>query len=264
MYHESGETLRVRKRLVLNECFRLIRDNCGSINRFTYITLGGQHLRDVLDLVNVFSIREYRISIFSYEKNHAHASITEKSDVGRVLSLFDGITVNTIQGQFPCKQELLVGVRHQGPFLYFLDYTKTFSEHKAEEVASLADYDLLRPGDYLLITCCVSPRIVHQRRFMAQYRACFRRYFSHKPINRDFRIRNHVELLLERALSRQRRTAKHTNPSRIRVDTLTKYRYRDTMITMGLWLMQVRLRSKGKRKLRDKAFTDFPESAYLK
>ena len=54
-YCYESHPVRAQKRLVINRCFGMVRDQMHSSSKsVTYVTFGGQYLHDVLDFVEVF------------------------------------------------------------------------------------------------------------------------------------------------------------------------------------------------------------------
>jgi hypothetical protein len=236
-YHELPQPFRVQKRLILNQCFRKIGAG-GFTEKINYVTLGGQDLYDVMDLVGVFDIRQHRFGVISYEENEQVVERARVCPVARSLSKLPTFSVQIVPTPFFENPAPLREVRSSGRFIYFLDDTKTFRETHANTLLALLRADLLRDGDWLLITSCLTPRVVRQASFMDQFDGTFRLFYGNDEApDLDFKIRNHVDLLL--ALTFSRHESLRNLQHRVRPTLVAKYKYRDTQTEMGLWLFRI-------------------------
>jgi hypothetical protein len=261
VYHSTPQAYRIQKRLALNQSFRIVRDNFGSIGPFVYVTLGGADLYDAMDLVSVFNIRQHVIRVVCFEHDEATAEACRCCPVATTLSQVDTVTIEIIVAQFPSMLDRLHAMRAIGPFIYFLDYTGTFKQSEADSVSTLLESRLVLPGDFVLITSCLSPRIVHNDRFMARYDSSFRLMFKPSRLDNAFRDRNHVDLLLALALSRLETTRRpEREPRYIGADLLGKYKYQDSRSPMGLWVYRIIGTGRRIGQLRDVAFDEFPHA----
>jgi hypothetical protein len=260
-YDEIPQPYRIQKRLVLNEAFRTIHREIADPGQLTYVTFGGDHLYDVMDLVAVFDIRRNAISVFSFERDYAKATASKNCPVAATLSKVETMSVDIKNSDFPTGAEELDSRRSDGVFIYFLDYLGTFAEKDAAALTELLDGGLLLAGDFLLVTSCLSPRIVHQRGFMERYRAAFGIYYGGVDVDRDFKVRNHVDLLVATAFSRhQRKLAGLVKDQFMSPNLLRKFMYRDSKATMGLWLFRINQRAGAVRLLSDSQFEEFPHA----
>ncbi|HMG73679.1 MAG TPA: hypothetical protein VK582_09270 [Pyrinomonadaceae bacterium] len=259
-YHDIKQPFRIQKRLVLNEAFRTIYRETGEIGRLTYVTFGGDNLWDVMDLVAVFGISSLnRMSVFSFERDSEKALASQSCPVATTLSKVETVSVNIKNSEFPVGCDELYSDHRDGRFIYFLDYPGTFAEKDAVSLTELLDAGLLLSGDFFLITSCLSPRIVHQSSFMERYRAAFGMFYTGAKIDREFKVRNHVDLLVATVFSRYQRKLKWLSREELSSATLLrKFMYRDSKATMGLWLFRVDSQAGTTRFLRDSEFEEFP------
>jgi hypothetical protein len=259
-YHDVPQALRIQKRLVLNQCFKSVRGRAGIAGALNCVTYGGRDLYDVMDLVAVFDIREHRLNIISYEENEAVAEASRVCPVAANLSRIATVSVAIVPTVFFENPAPLVALRESGPFIYFLDDTRTFREGQAETLLQLARDELLRPGDYLLITSCLTPRIVHQPSFMSRFEDAFKLYYrSVAAVDTHFKVRNHVDLLVAHTLSRHQSAVSGRGPG-LRAQPLRKFRYRDTRAAMGLWLYHIVPGEARASPLADLPFEEFPHA----
>jgi len=261
IYHSVHQSSRVQKRLVLNQCFRTIYEDFGAADNVVYVTFGGEDLFDVLDFVSVFDIRRFRLNVISYEQDHEIAQKSQSCPIASTLSQIETVRVIIVPTPFFDVATPLYELRENSRFIYFLDDTKPFSRHQASKIEDLTREGLLRHGDFMLITSCITPRIMHQKSYMDQYIESFKMFFgSDAVIDRDFKVRNHVELLSSLVFSGHDKYAA-VDPSKhekLRANTLRKFRYSDTQAAMGLWLFGIRRGTSRSVRLYDKYFEEFP------
>lgn len=261
-YHQSiAQPYRIQKRLALNQCFKAVFSETGNLGSFVYVTFGGEDIYDVMDLVGVFDIRQNKISIFSYEHQEDVAARAETSAVYQTLAQVQTVRIRLIPNPFPSRLSLLERLRPSKRFIYFLDYTGTFRPGDMENVLELLKRGLLRNDDYVLITSCLTPRVVNQPRFMASQLSSFQLFFGTRVIDSEFRIRNHVDLLVSLALSRFERVSEAFGTrQRLRASLLRKFRYADSRSPMGLWLYRIAHSQQPFVRLRDVQFDLFPHA----
>jgi hypothetical protein len=256
-YHALPQQFRIQKRLVLNQSFKSIKSQWRPGDTINYVTFGGEHLYDLMDLVSVFDIREQRLNVVSFEEDHGVAARSRTCAVATTLSKVPTISIEIVPAVFSDNVRRLRQLRTQGPFIYFLDDTKTFREHQANNIVELLQAALLRQGDWLLVTS--SLRVVYQSRFMNKYNATFRTYFGARTsVTREFRARNHVDLLVAHTFSSYR-PAGVVQGAPLRATLLRKYKYRDTS-GMGLWLFRIDAASRYSSLLADMSFEEFPHA----
>jgi len=151
--------------------------------------------------------------------------------------------------------------RKSEPCITFLDFLNPFSEANQDVVFSLLRSGCLRPKDFLLVTSSLTERVLHQPTFMDSYSIAFQQYFKIKEaeITRDFKIRNHVDLLVAQASIK----AANDIGGKIftTVELLSKFRYRDTRTPMGVWLFRINQSGALPTKLHDLPLEDYPWSA---
>ena len=253
---------RIQKRLVLNQCFKTILQDLGKQPPvFTYVTFGGKQLYDLLDLISVFDIQKSKIYVKSYEVEPDVAKAARSCPVSRTLgkmsSVFIEIVPNALQEN--TLTPLIKAAVHR-PFLYFLDYLNPFGLSYQSELIALIRARCLRPGDYLMITSNLTPRVMyHTRRpFMESHVGAFRTYFGlgGGAISPKFRERNHVDLLVGQACSI---IARESSPGPY-IDSrlLDKYRYRDSRTPMGVWIYRIEKTLRPATRLKDVPFKDYP------
>jgi hypothetical protein len=260
-YHSGlRQPYRIQKRLVLNQCFKSILANDTVRRTLNYVTFGGEDLYDVMDLVSVFDIRNLDLHVLSYEENDAVAVTSRTCPVAATLSRIDTIRIEIVPSPFGHNHQPLRALRSQGSFIYFLDDTKTFREPHAEVLLEMLRTELLREEDYLLITSCLTPRVVNQPRFMRRYRATYKTFFGTRSrIDQDFKVRNHVDLLVAQTFSRFQ--GLRSGARRFPIATLLrKFKYNDTRAVMGLWLFHVQSTMKRTFALADVDFEEFPHA----
>lgn len=261
VYHGGlRQPYRIQKRLVLNQCFKSILASDTVKQTLNYVTFGGEDLYDVMDLVSVFDIRQLELRVLSYEENDSVAVKSRTCPVAANLSRIDTVSVEIVSSPFGDNYRPIRALRSQGSFIYFLDDTRTFRELHAEVLLELLRSELLREGDYLLITSCLTPRVVNQPRFMRRYEGTYRTFFGPRTsVDQEFKVRNHVDLFVAMTFSRYQGI--QTGGRRfLRVTLMRKFKYNDTRAVMGLWLY--RLESTGDRTfaLRDTDFEEFPHA----
>jgi hypothetical protein len=213
-----------------------------------------------MDLAAVFDLRSMRLHVISYEQDPSVARQSRECPVARTLSKVESIKIIIVPTEFPSRLERIAEVRKLGPIIYFLDGTGTFGSREGEAVSDLLDACLLLPGDYLLITSCMSPRIVHQQGFMGDHLSFFKLLWPTQPISSEFKARNHVEVYLTEAFDRHERAIRGVSTKIARgVTSLRKLRYKDSKSPMGLWAYRI----DGAPRQRfedDQLFDDFPTS----
>jgi hypothetical protein len=256
-YHAYPQPLRIQKRLVLNQCFKSIQAHWDRGATINYVTFGGDQLYDVMDFVSVFDIRSQRINIVSYEEDSEIAEQSRTCPVATTLSKVPTISVEIVPTVFFENSRALRTLRVEGAFIYFMDHTKTFREHQANSLAELLQAGLLRSGDWLLITS--SLRIVYQERFMARHDGAFRTFFGPRTsVTREFRARNHVDLLVARTFSAHR-PAGGIRAGSLEAVLIRKFKYADTS-GMGLWLYRIGETQRSMSVLPDRSFEEFPHA----
>ena len=261
VYHDLAQPYRIQKRLVLNRCFRTIHARSGLPPDFVYVTFGGQDLYNAMDLVSVFCVADHHLRIVSYEHDEETAASCQVGAVATTLSLVDSLSVDIVVSAFPTTTERLNALRSMGPFVYFLDYTGTFRENESQDLYSLMDAGLLRDGDFLLITSCLTPRVIHNQRIMAKYDASFRLMFKTAKITNDLRDRSHVDLFVSLALSRFEKDQRDTGEGEgLSVRLLGKYKYQDSRAPMGLWTYRVEKSVQRRPTIEDVRFDEFPHA----
>ena len=262
-YHDYPQPFRIQKRLTLNQCFKTIQAEAGVLDTLTYVTFGGRDLYDAMDLVAVFNIRQHQINIVSYEQDEQVAADSRVRPVAATLSRVATVSIDIVPTEFFENSAPLHKLRGNSRFIYFLDYTGTFGSRQADSLTDLLSDGLLLDQDYLMITSCISPRIVRQPRFMLLYEDAFRLFYGPSiTINQEFKIRNHVDLLVGMALSRFERelaTASVRQPS-LHARLLQKFRYQDTRTPMGLWLYRFERSLIQSPRLDDGIFGEFPHA----
>jgi hypothetical protein len=261
VYHGGlQQPYRIQKRLVLNQCFKSILAKHTIEQTLTYVTFGGEDLYDVMDLVSVFDIRRLKLRILSYEENDTVAVKSRTCPVAATLSRIDTVSVEIVSSALGDNHLPIRALRSQGRFIYFLDDTRTFREPHAEVLLELLRSELLRQGDYLLITSCLTPRVVNQPRFMLHHQGTYRTFFGPRiPVDQEFRVRNHVDLFVALMFSRYQ-GIRAGQGKFLRASLMRKFRYNDTRAVMGLWLYQLDFGADRRFALRDIDFEQFPHA----
>jgi hypothetical protein len=261
LYHGGlQQPYRIQKRLALNQCFKSIHSSETVEETLNYVTFGGEDLYDVMDLVSVFDIRHLELRILSYEANDTVAVKSRTCPVAANLSRIDTVSVEIVSSPFGDNHRPIRSLRSKGSFIYFLDDTRTFSEPHAEILLELLRSELLLDGDYLLITSCLTPRVVNQPRFMHRYEGTYRTFFGpHPVVDQEFKVRNHVDLFVAQTFSRFQGVRPGAR-SFLRASLLRKFKYNDTRAVMGLWLFQLRSRVDRTFALQDVDFEEFPHA----
>jgi hypothetical protein len=261
LYHGGlQQPYRIQKRLVLNQCFKSILASATVEKTLNYVTFGGEDLYDVMDLVSVFDIRHLKLRILSYEENDAVAVKSQTCPVAANLSRIDTVSVEIVSSSFGDNHRPIRALRSQGKFIYFLDDTRTFREPHAEVLLELLRAELVREGDYLLITSCLTPRVVNQPRFMRRYEGTYQTFFGPRTVvDQEFKVRNHVDLFVGQAFSRFQ-TVRPGARAFLRASLLRKFKYNDTRAVMGLWLYQLQSTTDRTFALRDTEFEEFPHA----
>jgi hypothetical protein len=260
-YHATIEPpYRIQKRLVLNQCFKGILARLEiDPTHLTYVTLGGGELYDVIDLVCVFDVRKTQLSVISFEMNADLATRSNTCAVAEALRRMDSFSLQVVPHEI---QDIHFGPMHgrqnARPFLYFLDYTDPFGIGHRDTLVSLLSSASLRAGDYLLITSCLTPRVLHQDGFMNDFTPDFRTFFglSSSLVDRDFKVRNHVDLLVAQAIAENSRG--HAPSVVTDAELISKYRYRDTRSPMGVWLYAITNATSLPTILADTPFDEYP------
>jgi hypothetical protein len=259
-YHEYQQPYRIQKRLVLNQCFKCIQADDQLTKTINYVTFGGEDLYDLMDFVGVFDIRHHNLNVVSYEE---HEDIARKSCISAVaitLSKVSTISIEIVPTLFFENARRLRTLRPSGPFIYFLDDTKTFGDRQANTLLDLLTAGLLYDRDWLLITSCLTPRVVRQPRFMNRYDSTFKLFYGIKTIiDVEFRVRNHVDLLVALTFSRYQQIKIGTF-GQLRATLLRKFKYRDTRADMGLWLYRIESVDLNSSGLVDQQFEEFPHA----
>ncbi len=261
IYHTLPQASRIQKRLVLNQCFKTIGDIVGKLDSLIYVTFGGAELYDVMDLVAVFDVRRHRLAVVSYEEDDGIAESSQRCPVASTLSQIETVRVIIVPSPFFDQAAPLHELRATGRFIYFLDDTRPFSGIQANKLGELLRENLLRAGDFLLVTSCITPRVMHQPRFMADHAETFKLFYGpYCNPDRDFKVRNHVDLLLALTLSKHDRVVNLAGGtlSRVRARLHRKFKYRDTRAAMGLWLFEISQASLRTVRLADNEFEEFP------
>ena len=75
-------------------------------------------------------------------------------------------------------------------------------------------------------------------------------------VDRDFRVRNHVDLLVAQAIIERAKGDGDTQV--VNAKLMRKYRYRDSRTPMGLWLFKIKSIPQIPIGLHDQQFFDFP------
>jgi hypothetical protein len=260
-YHQLEPPYRIQKRLVLNQCFKAILAELGKEPpEFTYVTFGGRELYDLLDLVSVFDVQKSEIHVKSYEEMEELAEAAKKCPVAKTLGKLSTVHVDVIPNalQDTTLTPLIRGASKR-PFIYFLDYLNPFGLSHQATLLSLLRSKCVRADDYLMITSNLTPRVLSQTRrpFMEPQVSAFRTYFGlgSAAVPKDFRERNHVDLLVGQACSI---FAGESRPGPY-IDTrlIGKYRYRDTT-PMGVWIYKVDKAHRVAVRLKDVPFRDYP------
>lgn len=263
LYHSVPQAARIQKRLALNQCFRTMREACGRSDSLTYVTFGGEEMHDVMDFLAVFDVKDHRLSIVSYEEDSAVATKSSTCPVATTLSQIETVSITVVSSPFFDQPSPLHQARDLGRFIYFLDDTKPFGALQAEKVEELLRSALLRDADFLLITSCITPRIMHQASFLQDHLEEFHSYFGNDAVvDRDFKVRNHVDMHLGRVFSAHDKFADISDGQllRLRPVLLRKLRYRDTRAAMGLWLYKIQRATKRSVTIADVDFERFPIS----
>jgi hypothetical protein len=261
LYHAVPQASRIQKRLVLNQCFKSIAGSIGKSDALVYVTFGGEELYDVMDLVAVFDVRRHRLTVISYEQDPDVAEQSLTCPVASTLSQIETVRIRIVPTPFFDQATPLLDARPEGRFIYYLDDTKPFSSLQAAKFGDLLRMDLLKEGDFLLVTSCITPRIMHQPNYLSDNQETFKLFYGPRcQAERDFKVRNHVDLLVSLALSRHDKVVALTSGrlTRLRVSLLRKFRYRDTRAAMGLWLFEVCRATLRSVQLVDKPFEEFP------
>lgn len=262
-YHDSIEQpYRIQKRLSLNQCFRRIRADGIDLSSLVYVTFGGKELYDVMDLLAVFNLRDFNsLNVISYELHQPTAEHARSCFVTQALNQVTRVRVKVYDKAFPARLDYLAGLRTGKRFVYYLDYTGTFKRAQAGTIRILLESQLLRAGDYFLITSCLSPRYVGQDAFLAEQTTALKLYYgSAQTIDKEFKVRNHVDFLVNQVFIGYERIARATaNGVALSPTLLCKFRYQDTRAPMGLWLYRVD-QAPSPTSLTDSTFDDFPEA----
>jgi hypothetical protein len=213
-----------------------------------------------MDLVAVFDIRHHNLNIVSYEEHETIAKRSRTCAVAVTLSKVSTVSIEIVPTVFFENARPLRSLRSLGPFIYFLDDTKTFGDRQANMLLDLLRAGLLRDGDWLLITSCLTPRVVRQPRFMSQYDGTFKLFYGPQTAaDIEFRGRNHVDLLVALTFSRYQQMGTGTY-GQLCAAPLRKFKYRDTRADMGLWLYHIEIVNPNSLALMDHQFEEFPHA----
>jgi len=212
-----------------------------------------------MDLLAVVELRGLHLRIVSYEMKLEWAVYSRTCSVATTLSKLDRVNVDIVPDVFPGDYELLYNYCRSHRNIYFLDYKGTYSKRNADILLELLDQKVLREGDYFLITSCISPRIVHQATFMQSFLSSFLLYYGASAVvDREFRVRNHVDLLVELSFSQFTGYDAESNRYGLIATNLCKFKYKDSRAPMGVWLFRVDRRPAGNIVLPDTKFEEFP------
>ncbi|BDU70858.1 hypothetical protein [Mesoterricola silvestris] len=259
-YHDTLQPpYRIQKRLVLNQCFRSVKKQLKpGADLISYVTFGGAELYDLMDLLAVFDLRKRKFLAFSFELEEDLAQKANNCVVAKALRLTKRVHISVIQGDFAIDFGKL-GERQAGQnFIFFLDYTECFAQRHQGAIESLLKFNLLRAGDFLIITSCLVPRVMHQPTFMEDKLNLFSDYFhvDEGDIDTQFKVRNHVDLLVGQAFLRN--TGGVHASEKLSPALIEKYKYRDTNVPMGLWAFAVQKVEREITGLNDHPFDEFP------
>lgn len=231
-YHKLPQSSRIQKRLALNHLFKLVESEIPtSVTRLGYITFGGAELGDLLDMALVFDVTAYEISCVTYEKEKKQARAAAASPVAKTLNRIETVSVRVVRGDINSSFSHIKDVRPRALCIYFLDYTKVVTDADVDVVTHLVDENLLREGDYLLVTSSLTPRVTRQQTRLQRNRDLLQEHLGRSSFDEDFVERNFVDLHVSRSFRR-------TYQKSTRCDCVKKIRYRDTS-AMGTWLFRV-------------------------
>src|ERR1700675_2514005 len=135
-----------------------------------------------MDLVSVFHIRHHKFGIVSYEESETVVERARVCPVARSLAKLPTFSVKIVPTPFFENASPLHEARASGQFIYFFDDTKTFRETHANTIMSLLRANLLLQHDWLLITSCLTPRVVRQASFMKQFDDTFRLFYGNSAL----------------------------------------------------------------------------------
>lgn len=263
-YHKvTPPSERIQKRLVLNQCFRLISESLSKKNGgagLTYVTFGGATLTDVLDFFSVFDIRKGQYSVLSFEECQLEANQANISAVKKAIGM--RVDVQVVNGDLGVNLDKLSGVLEKSRKIFFLDFTDHFctNAHKHQGlVEQLLNFRFLEDDDYLIITSALDPRTVTRPNFMKNYVGKFCDYFSvtEGDVDQAFKIRNYVDLLVAETFVNY---GYITGPEGFFLvpKLMNKYRYRDSKIPMGKWVFEIRKSSRCISVLDDMQLDEYP------
>jgi hypothetical protein len=136
-YHEYPQPYRIQKRLVLNQCFKSIQSDDQRTKIINYVTFGGEDLYDLMDFVSVFDLRYHTLNIVSYEEHEDVAKRSRTCAVAVTLSKVSTVSIEIVPTVFFENARPLRALRPLGPFIYFLDDTKTFGVRQADTLLEL-------------------------------------------------------------------------------------------------------------------------------
>ena len=95
---------------------------------------------------------------------------------------------------------------------------------------------------------------------MSRYDGTFKLFYGPKTtIDVEFRVRNHVDLLVALTFSRFQQVKTGTF-GRLQAVLLRKFKYRDTRADMGLWLYRIEAANPNSLVLIDHQFEEFPQA----
>ena len=94
---------------------------------------------------------------------------------------------------------------------------------------------------------------------MSQYDGTFKLFYGPQPtVNMEFKVRNHVDLLVALMFSRYQPLETDAH-GRLHAMLLRKFRYRDTRTSRGLWLYHIEATNPN-TGLADQQFEEFPHA----
>lgn len=255
LFHGTPQAQRIQKRLVLNRSFKLIQQEAGALPALTYVTLGGEHLFDVLDLLYVFDVGKFKLRVLSYEDDANVVEVARRCPVARTLTKVPTVEVEIVPRHFPSG---ISAYRRSEPFIYFLDYLCVFREPERQTVESLLTSGMLKTGDFLIVTSCLTPRVAHQEDFMAEKDSMFSLLYGRAP-TKEFKARNFVDLQMGMTIM-ELQSQTWRDPAAPTLRLLSKTKYRDSKAPMGVWLYAVEDSEERLMALEDVPFDEFPHA----
>jgi hypothetical protein len=256
-FHKTPPTYRIAKRLVLNQCFRKISKETNYGPKIEYITLGGEHVYDLMDLLAVMSVRDYTFSVVSFEKDSIVAKKAQASPVCQTLNKINTVQIKIVHADFPSSGNYLNN-KSRGDRIFFLDYTKTFNKDRASDIKRLLLNTSVKNGDCVMITSGLSPRIVRQKTYLREEEMRFGFLFPGEDFSADAKESCHVELHLDCALGQYQSEKSVEKNGYFCAVLIEKMRYNDTGTPMGVWIFQLKHVTNGAVVKSRISFTDFP------